>query len=110
MEILLVGELVARSHFPITILFRIPGYRQFDQLSIGGSMKKASCLITRTNHVVNTFLRNICFFTIEANLVAALIVLVTATNHCVVITGSLVVNRVSDSKVFRHVVRGRRGN
>ena len=35
MEVFLVCELVARSHLPIAILFRIPSYWQLNQLSFG---------------------------------------------------------------------------
>src|SRR5580704_855916 len=106
MKVFLVCKLVARSHLPIAILFRIPGYWQLNQLPFGCLMKKASCLIARTDDVVNTLLHYIRFLTVESNLMPQLIGFITTANHGVVVTGRLVVNRIPDSKVFRHVVRG----
>ena len=73
-------------------------------------MKVALCLIARTDHVVNPLLHYIRFLTVESNLMPPLIEFIAAANHGVVVTGSLVVNRIPDSKVFGHVLGGRPGN
>src|SRR5689334_5555962 len=71
-EVVLVGAVITRAHGPVPTLFRVPTDRELFELAVRGTAQKRSCMVARTNDIVNGLFYNAGFFTIPSDLVSTL--------------------------------------
>ena len=104
-EVLLVLSVVARTHCPVALAFRVPGHRELDQLPIRGSMQEGARMIARADYVVDPLFRHVRLFAIKATLRPALEELAIPFDHFVAHAGKAMIDSVGSAKVFRGIRR-----
>ena len=99
-EVLLTWIVVAWAHLPISTHFAVPTHRKFNELAFIRSMQVRSRVVTRSNHIVDLHLFQVCIFALKADLVALLIELAIPFDNLVIPIRGLVVERVVRCEVF----------
>ena len=99
-EVLLTWIVVAWAHLPISTHFAVPTHREFNELAFIGSMQVCPRVVTRSNHIVDLHLFQVCIGPLKADLVALLIKLAFPFDNLVIPIRGLVVERVVHCEVF----------
>jgi hypothetical protein len=99
-EVLLIWIVVAWAHLPIPTHFAVPTHREFNELAFIRSMQVRSRVVTRSNHIVDLHLFQVCIFPLKADLVALLIELAIPFDNLVIPIRGLVVERIVRCVIF----------
>jgi hypothetical protein len=99
-EVLLIWIVVAWAHLPIAAHFAVPTPREFNELAFIRSMQVRSRVVTRSNHIVDLHLFQVCIFPLKADLMALLIELAIPFDNLVIPIRGLVVERIVRCEVF----------